>query len=226
MQSIAFELHRLFNSQKRYYFPFKEFKQEIPHNGIYIIFEQGEKYLEFDRIVRVGTHTGNSQLYSRLNQHYIKENKNRSIFRKNIGRCILNKENNPYLRIWDLDTTSAEEKKKNSHLVDVEFERKIECQISKYIQENLSFCVFRVDNKEKRLFWESKIATSLAQSNELRPSSGWLGNYSPKEKLRATGLWQVNGIDGECLTVNEFLDLVKIVNSSTNNASHDIPSNS
>ncbi len=217
MQSIAFELHRLFNSQKRYRFPFKEFKQEIPNNGVYIIFEHGEKYLEFDRIVRVGTHTGNNQLYSRLNQHYIKENKNRSIFRKNIGRCILCKGNNPYLKIWDLDTTSAEEKKKNSHLVDVEFEMKIESQISKYIQENLSFCVFGNDNKKQRLFWEAKIVSTLAQSNELRPSSNWLGNYSPKQKIRAFGLWQVNGLDGECLTVNEYLDLVNIVNSSAKN---------
>lgn len=213
MQSIAFELHKLFNCQKRYHFPFSEFRKEIPKNGIYIIFENGEKYLQFDRIVRVGTHTGNNQLYSRLNQHYIKENKNRSIFRKNIGRCILNKANNPYLRIWDLDTTSAEEKKMNGHLVDVDFEKQIERQISKYIQENLSFCVFRIDDKEQRLFWESKIASILAQSRELRPSSGWLGNYSPKEKIRASGLWQVNGLDGEGLEEKEFEGLKTIVYS-------------
>lgn len=211
MQSIVFKLHKLFNSQKRYYFPFKEFRQEITQNGIYIIFERGEKYLEFDRIVRVGTHTGSNQLYSRLNQHYIKENKNRSIFRKNIGRCILNKENNPYLKNWDLDTTSAEEKKTNSHLVDVEFEKQIERRISKYIQENLSFCVFRMDIKEQRLFWEKKISSTLAQSTELRPSSGWLGNFSPKEKIRASGLWQVNGLDGECITDNELENLKRIL---------------
>jgi len=213
MQSIAFELHKLFNSQKRYYFPFREYKHEMPYNGIYIIFEHGEKYLKFDRVVRVGTHTGNNQLYSRLNQHYMKENKNRSIFRKNIGRCILNKENNPYLKIWDLDTTSAEVKKINSHLVDVGFEKQIERLITKYIQENLSFCVFRIDDKEQRLFWESKIASTLAQSNELIPSSGWLGNYSPKEKIRASGLWQVNGLDGECLKEKEFEELETIINS-------------
>lgn len=211
MQSIAFELHKLFNRQRRFHFPFKEFKHEIPQNGLYIIFEHGEKYLEFDRIVRVGTHTGNNQLYSRLNQHYIKENKNRSIFRKNIGRCILNKGDNPYLKIWNLDTTSAEEKRMYSQLVDVEFERQIERQISKYIQENLSFCVFRIDDKEQRLFWESKIVSTLAQSSELRPSSGWLGNYSPKEKIRTSGLWQVNGLDGEGLEEKEFVELETIV---------------
>ncbi len=82
MKNIVLELHQLFNGQRRFSFPFKEFKKEIPKNGIYIIFENGEKYNGFDRIVRVGTHTGNSQLRSRLNQHFVKENKNRSIFKK------------------------------------------------------------------------------------------------------------------------------------------------
>ena len=99
MRNIVLELHQIFNEQKRYSFPFEHFINEIPKNGIYIIFENGEKYKNLDRIVRVGTHTGNNQLRSRLNQHFIKENKNRSIFRKNIGRCFLNKENNPYLSL-------------------------------------------------------------------------------------------------------------------------------
>ena len=213
MHSITFELHKLFNSQKRYSFPYQEFKREIPKNGIYIIFEQGEKYLEFDRIVRVGTHTGKNQLYSRLNQHFIKENKNRSIFRKNIGRCFLNRENNSYLSIWNIDTTSAEKRKMNSHLVNVEFERQIESLISKYIQGNLSFCVFRMDNREQRLFWESKIASTLAQSCELRPSSGWLGNHSPKEKIRTSGLWQEKGLDEKSIEVKELEELKTIVSN-------------
>lgn len=94
MRNLALELHQIFNKQKRYYFPFDDFINEIPKNGIYIIFEKGERYKNLDRIVRVGTHTGNNQLRSRLKQHFIKENKNRSIFRKNIGRCFLNIEHN------------------------------------------------------------------------------------------------------------------------------------
>ena len=90
MRNITQELHQVFNRQRRFTFPFKQFLKEIPENGIYIIFEKGEKYGNLDRIVRVGTHTGNNQLRSRLNQHFLKENKNRSIFRKNIGRCFLN----------------------------------------------------------------------------------------------------------------------------------------
>src|SRR5678815_2344808 len=105
MNNIAFELHRIFNKQKRFSFPFDKVIDDIPLNGIYIIFENGEKYKNLDRIVRVGTHTGNNQLRSRLNQHFVKENKNRSIFRKNIGRCLLNKEGSDYLPLWALDIT-------------------------------------------------------------------------------------------------------------------------
>jgi len=76
MRNIVLELHQLFNRQKRFTFPFEQIKKEIPKNGIYIIFENGEKYKDFDRIVRVGTHTGINQLRPRLNQHFVKENKN------------------------------------------------------------------------------------------------------------------------------------------------------
>ncbi len=113
IKSLATRLHILFNKQKRFSFPFKSQENEIPKNGIYIIFENGEKFGDLDRIVRVRTHTGECQLRSRLKQHFIKENKNRSIFRKNIGRCFLKKEKSPYLALWELDTTSKADKEKN-----------------------------------------------------------------------------------------------------------------
>ena len=205
------ELHQIFNSFDRYYFPFKQREKEIPLNGIYLIFEKGEVFEGFYRIVRVGTHTGDKQLRSRLNQHFVKENKNRSIFRKNIGRCLLNKDQSPYLSLWELDITSKTEKEKNLKLLDLEFEKKTEKRISEYIQSNLSFCVFKVDTKEQRLFWESKIVSTLAKSNELKPSKNWLGNYSTKDKIRQSGLWQVNELYNEALTEQEFETLKQLL---------------
>ncbi len=205
------ELHKIFNGLNRYSFPFKDKEKEIPENGIYIIFEKGELFDNFDRIVRVGTHTGDKQLRSRLNQHFVKENKNRSIFRKNIGRCLLNKDLSPYLSLWELDITSKAEKEKNLKLLDLDFEKKIEKRISDYIQNNLSFCVFQVDTKEQRLFWESKIVSTLAKSNELKPSKNWLGNSSTKDKIKASGLWQVNELYNEALTKKELETLKQIL---------------
>jgi hypothetical protein len=209
--NITKELHKLFNKQRRFTFPFKQFSKEIPNNGIYIIFEIGEKFENLDRIVRVGTHTGNNQLRSRLNQHFVKENKNRSIFRKNIGRCILNKESSSYLNLWELDTTAKDEKEKNIKLIDRVFENKIEKQISTYIQTNFSFCVFQVNSKVDRLFWESKIVSTLAKESAIKPSANWLGNFSTKDKIKISGLWQVNELYNDSLTKLEFDTLKKKV---------------
>jgi hypothetical protein len=205
------EIHKLFNAQKRYSFPFESFIKEITLNGIYIIFEKGEKYKEYDRIVRVGTHTGNNQLRSRLKQHFVKENKNRSIFRKNIGRCFLNKEQHPYLRLWELDITSKVDRGKNLKFLDIDYERQIEKRISSYIQSNFTFCVFRIDIKENRLFWESKIVSTLAKATDAKVSDNWLGNFSTKQKIKISGLWQVNELYNDCMTDLEFEQLKNLI---------------
>ena len=214
MESLAVRLHQLFNQQKRFSFPFQEKKDEIPSNGIYVIFEKGETFHGMDRITRVGTHTGEDQLFSRLNQHFLKENKNRSIFRKNIGRSLLHKENNPYSKEWEYDTTSREGKEKYAKLLNLELEKELEKRISTYIHENLSFVVFEVKTKEERLFWEERIIATLskaANQGEIKPSDKWLGNFSPSEKIRNSGLWLVQGLDKEGLTEDEFEKLKKLV---------------
>jgi len=211
MTDLYDKLHELFNRERRFHFPFRDLIEEIPGNGIYIIFEQGEKYRGYDRIVSVGTHTGDNQLRSRLNQHFIRENKNRSIFRKNIGRCFLNKDKHPYLATWELDATSREDKWKNGHLIDRAFEQELEKRISRYIQDKLSFTVFEVATKRQRLFWESRIISTLAAFPHITPSENWLGRFSPKEKIRKYGLWQVNELFNQPLDIREFNELTQLV---------------
>ena len=189
MTSLACELHCLLNKKERFKFPFDKFK--LPKNGIYIIFEKGESFGKMDRIVRIGTHTGENQLRSRLMQHFVKENKNRSIFRKNIGRCFLNIENQDYLDSWELDITSKEGREDKLKRIDRE-----------------------VNTKEDRLFWESKITSTLsnaAKFGEIKASKNWLGNHSTKDKIRESGLWQVNELYKESLTEAELKKLVALV---------------
>lgn len=207
MDNIALELCILLNRKRRFNFPFEAQKSILPKNGIYIIFENGEMFNDLDRIVRVGTHTGDNQLFSRLKQHFVEENKNRSILRKNIGRCLLNKNGSPYLPLWELDITSREEKERNLRLLDLEFEKQIEKQITNYIQTNLSFCVFEVGTKEQRIIWESKIVSTIVKATLFKSSATWLGNYSPKEKIKSSGLWQVNELYNEILTTSELNEL-------------------
>jgi hypothetical protein len=99
MHSFCGELHALFGGLERFTFDFPA--GQISANGIYLLFEKGEPGHDTDRIVRVGTHTGDNQLPSRLRQHFCNENKDRSIFRKNIGRALLKRAGDPFLEQWE-----------------------------------------------------------------------------------------------------------------------------
>ncbi len=208
MSELCHELHRLFNKLERFWFPFDE--KKIPFNGIYILFETNEKAHGVDRIVRIGTHTGNNQLRSRLKQHFIEENKDRSIFRKNIGRALLNRENDTFLKQWEWDLTTKKAKDTYDHLVDYSKQKEIERKVSNYIQVYLSFVVFKVEKKEDRLSLESKIISTVSLCKDCKPSNNWLGLNSPKRKIQENGLWLVNELCKEPLSEEGLIELSKL----------------
>lgn len=208
------KIHELTRGLERHNFPFDELK--IPLNGIYILLENGEKGHLGDRIVRVGTHTGKNQLRSRLRQHFLNENKDRSIFRKNIGRALLNRNKDPFIEFWELDLTSRKSKEKYLLSVDFDYQRGIEAQVSRYIQNNFSFCVFEVTEEEERLKIESKMISTISWCESCKPSKEWLGNYSPKEKIVESGLWLVNELyksPFDASDIEELSNLIKIQQS-------------
>lgn len=184
------QLHRWARSLRRHTFPFDE--SQIPENGLYLLFEAGEEAHGGARLVRVGTHTGERQLRSRLRQHFEMENKDRSIFRKNIGRALLNKSKDPYWQTWELDMTTALARKKHGHLIDVAKQKEIEQKVTTYLQTHCSFVAVPIQSELKRLQMESKIISTLSLCEECIPSSKWLGRKSPKAKIRESGLWLVN----------------------------------
>jgi hypothetical protein len=190
MSTECERIHKLVNDLKRYDFPFDE--AQIPVNGIYVLFEKGETGHKQDRIVRIGSHTGDNQLCNRLKQHFINQNKDRSIFRKNIGRALLNQNNDPFLECWDLDLTTRKAKERYSGSVDFEYQQMIEDRVSRFIQDNFSFCVFELRNREERLGIESNLISTVSLCLECGSSEGWLGNVSTKRKIRESGLWLVN----------------------------------
>ena len=212
MTETCAALHHLFSKQERFSFPFEP--SRIPRNGIYILFEKGERGHDTDRIVRVGTHTGDDQLRSRLRQHFIKENKDRSIFRKNIGRALLNQTGDPFLEQWDWDLTTRKAKDAQGHLIDRNKQKEVERQVTAYIQDHFSFVVFEVAEKERRLRLEARIISTVSWCDACRPSAHWLGLHSPKAKIRQSGLWLVNELYKEPLSEEEFIELHSLVDKS------------
>jgi len=102
----ALALHMLFNGLPR--FDWKMIDQIPYQNGIYIMFEKGESYHSMDRIVRIGTHRGQGRLLERLRDHFVREDADSSILRKNIGRTFLNMGLNTYLQVWEIDIHDSE----------------------------------------------------------------------------------------------------------------------
>lgn len=196
------KLHSLVKEGKR--FTFETGFDGVPENGIYIMFEKGETGHGGERIVRIGTHRGENELKSRVKQHFVMENKNRSIFRKNIGRCFLHQDANPYLAIWNYDMTTKEYQERYGNQVDDVLEKKIESEISSYIRENISFRVLQVLSREDRKKYESQLIGTVANCIDCQPSANWLGRQSPERKIRESGLWQKEHLGADPLNDQGF----------------------
>lgn len=217
VSKICHTIHQWFNGMKKHSFPFD--KQDIPKNGIYILFEKGEFAHSTSRIVRIGTHTGKNKLPSRLKEHFVTENKDRSIFRKNIGRALLNKDNDPFIEQWNKKNLAKKIKKaldfnSDEFIKQEEIEKRIkeiEKRVTEYIQENISFVTFQSDNKKKRLELESKIISTVSRCDECNHSQNWFGLFSPKEKIRKGKLWLVNELWKTPLSESDLIELKNIL---------------
>ncbi len=201
-KDLCIALHMVFNALPRYDWTMIN---DIPYkNGIYIMIEMGQYFQGMDRIARVGTHRGQNRLLTRLKNHFTSNNSNRSIFRKNIGRVLLNKAEDPYIKVWELDSTRTEDKIRNSGLIDKVKEAEIEEKISNYLKKNISFVCFPVETKEERLRLEEGIISLLNNAPSFVPSENWIGLSSPIKDISESGLWNKQGLNGTPLSEIEF----------------------
>jgi hypothetical protein len=209
MQHLCEELHIWADALPVFSFPFDV--RALPLNGIYLLYEKGETAHGKTRIVRVGTHTGDDQLRSRLQQHFLVENKDRSIFRKNIGRALLNRDRDPFLNDWELDLTTRSAKDLHSDRIDMARQQTVERNVSYYIRSNFSFAVLHADEKEQRLRLESRLISTISLCEKCQPSKTWLGLFSPKEKIRHSGLWLVNELYRQPLSGEDLIELRSLI---------------
>lgn len=194
--------------------------EDLPKNGIYFFYEKDETSKHEGvpgRIVRVGTHKGNN-FRSRMNDHFLfnerKKNfnsmrpapKDRSIFRKNIGRAILNKDNDDYLKIWNIDFTPRKNRDKHHHLRDINKEKEIEGRITNMLRDDFSFRFLLIDNEVERIGnrgLESSLIGTIAKCELCNPSERWLGNHSPVDAIRNSGLWLIQHLQSDVIDEKE-----------------------
>lgn len=187
-------------------FPFE--LAAMPCNGIYFFYERGETWGHgggHPRIVRIGTHR-DGNFRNRIAEHYVTDGRKmgfsdnlpapheRSIFRKNLGRALLIRSQDPYLKVWELDFTSRASRKKHRHLRDVEKEKQVEREITRLLRENFSFRCIAVDEQQNRMGTtglERYLIGTVAQCEQCRSSEQWMGRHSPVQKIRESGLWLV-----------------------------------
>lgn len=209
MSNVCADLHRLARRGTRHSVPFDATR--LPFNGIYVLFERGEECHDGSRIVRVGTHTGDRQLRSRVLQHFVNENKDRSIFRKNIGRALLSRAGDPYLAEWERDRTSRAARVQFGPEPDPLKRRTVEADVTAYMRERFSFVVFTVEDQSERLSLESRLISAVSLCGECRPSAEWLGQFSPKPKIRQNGLWLVNELGKVPLSAEDMRRLAAML---------------
>ena len=195
-------LHMLFNDLPRFDWTMID---QIPYrNGIYVMFEKGESYHSMDRIVRIGTHRVQDRLLKRLKYHFVSENANSSILRKNIGRAFLNMDLNPYLQVWEIDMHKSVNKRNFGHLMNKELDTKLEARISEYLRKNITFICIPVEEEAERSRLEEGLIASLNMDPSFGPSSNWLGLNSPMPEIARSGLWNSQHLQGKPLSPEEL----------------------
>ena len=175
-----------------------------PPRGIYFFLDERDRRTDSGdglRLVRVGTHaltaTSRTSLWNRLSQHKGIQrsgggNHRGSIFRLLVGQALIGRDNLP-CQTWGKGNNAPPEVRKA--------EQDIEAMVSDYIG-SLPFLWLGIDDlpgsTSMRGFIERNAIALM--SNFDRPaldahSRYWLGNFSNRERVRVSGLWNQNHVD-------------------------------
>lgn len=210
-------IHRKLEELPIMKYPFDLIK--LPLNGIYFFYEEGENntFNGKNRIVRVGTHKNNN-FRTRINDHFLfnerKMNfnemkpapKDRSIFRKNLGRAIIKRDSDNYMHIWNIDFTTRKNRELYGYRRDIEKEKALELQITEILRNNFSFRFIIVDELVDRMGGEgleSSLIGTVAYCPSCKPSLTWLGKFHPNKEIQQSGLWQIQNLNSPPINEEE-----------------------
>jgi hypothetical protein len=175
-----------------------------PKRGVYFFREGGEHRRDTGdgpRIVRVGTHGlksgSQTALWTRLSQHKGQQNTGGgdhrgSIFRQIVGGALIQRDELEFPTWGDGYTAS-----RDIRLVEIDLERRVSEVIGK-----MTFLWLAIEDEAGPESLRGYIErNSIALLSNYRkpaldpPSSNWLGDYSVRQRVRASGLWNQNHVD-------------------------------
>ncbi len=170
----------------------------LPDNGIYFFYQKGETWGHggsLPRIVRVGTHRGDGNFPHRIGEHFLTNG--RSIFRKNIGRALLHRDKDDYLKIWTLDFIDKIRRLRHGTPAELASEARIQQSVTGVLRGNFWFRFILVDEPNKRKELESRFIGTVASCPSCCSSSSWLGRHSPVKRICTGKMWLVQHLDSE-----------------------------
>ena len=178
-------------------------KMGWPKQGVYFFREAGENRTDpgdGPRIVRVGTHAlktrGKTTLWNRLSQHRGNAkshggNHRGSIFRLITGAALIEQNGYDY-PTWGHGSSASKEVR--------ESERTLERKVSAVIGD-MPFLWLAVEDEpgpDSLRGYIERNAIALLSNYGCEPidppSSGWLGHWSDRERVRLSGLWNNNHV--------------------------------
>lgn len=180
-----------------------------PEKGVYFFFEEGETRRESGsglRVVRVGTHAlkegSRTTLWKRLRNHKGAKhgggNHRGSVFRKVIGAALMRQDSRLYVASWGRGSSAAKAVRQR--------ERLLERRVSAYIGA-MPFLWLEVGDEPSpeslRGYIERNSIALLSNWEKPEsatvdpPSKTWLGRHNNRDKVRQSGLWNSNHVDGD-----------------------------
>ena len=107
--------------------------------------------------------------------------------------------------------TSRANRARYGPLVDATRQSQVEEQVTQYFLQSFTFSVIRIDDRERRLVFEKRAIATVAQCPHCRLSPEWLGNFSPLQAIRDSGLWLKQHLVGEPLNPADLEWLDEII---------------
>ena len=186
--------------------------QQWPNSGVYIFFEPGESRTNISdpRIVRVGTHGvsrgSKTTLWNRLRTHRGTceglGNHRSSIFRLHVGSALSARTPTVKITSWGVGQTADAEIRKGEQ----DLERKVSAHIGAMSILWLAIEDLASPSSDRAFIERNLIGLLVGNTGPSDPpSKKWLGRFSHHDRIRFSGLWNLDFLDYP--SSPDFLDI-------------------